>query len=434
MERMGRGPAGALLLAAIALGCAREPASGPIDPEHPLGSTLPAVALAAFQNQALPGSLGDDGGARLVGPRIFSTTRATGPTSSGPSPTAARRTSMRPGSCSPLPDTTRRWWSRRGPERRRHPPADPHPDGERPAGHGVAERAGRRWRAPRSRRCGALVQPERPRPGRHRARARRTFWLADEHGPSLVHLARDGRVLERWLPRGRALVGAEYPVAEILPAALARREADRGLESLAATGEGRFLYAMMEGPPVRRVVLKTLSRARSDFSRSTPSSPRRSGSGSTFPKSRLATRPQSRRRSARSRSSARAPSSRWRRCPRPRVSIGSTSKGPRACSAGPSTRSPARPWTAWMPAASPVRGSGPSPSRSCSTSPGGTWAGSKGSPSWTRTRSRWLPTTASASWRLRRSSPSTPTPILSREPAPLQLITIRLGASLPLGR
>jgi len=75
-----------------------------------------------------------------------------------------------------------------------------------------------------------------------------TYWLAEEYGPSLVHLARDGRVLERWLPRGRGLTGAEYPVAEVLPAALVRREADRGLESLTATGEGRFLYTMMEGP------------------------------------------------------------------------------------------------------------------------------------------------------------------------------------------
>ena len=75
-----------------------------------------------------------------------------------------------------------------------------------------------------------------------------TFWLAEEYGPSLVHLSRDGRVLERWMPRGRRLRGAAYPVAEVLPAALAGRRADQGLESLAVTGEGRFLYTMMEAP------------------------------------------------------------------------------------------------------------------------------------------------------------------------------------------
>jgi hypothetical protein len=54
-------------------------------------------------------------------------------------------------------------------------------------------------------------------------------------------------VLERWMPRGRRLRGAGYAQAEVLPEALARRQPDRGLESLAASGEGRFLYTMMEG-------------------------------------------------------------------------------------------------------------------------------------------------------------------------------------------
>jgi len=77
-----------------------------------------------------------------------------------------------------------------------------------------------------------------------------TFWLAETYGPSLVHLTADGRVLERWLPRGRALPGADYSTAEVLPAALARRARGRGLESVTATAEGRFLYTMTDAPLV----------------------------------------------------------------------------------------------------------------------------------------------------------------------------------------
>ena len=250
MKRMGRGPArAALLVAAMALGCARDPGSRPVDPEHPLVSTLPAVALAAFQNQALPGSLDDDGGARLGGfsdlfhdardgDDVFWTVPDRGPAlvdaaglvfaAPGYNPALVKLVAAPSGAAilQQIPILTSSGRPVTG------LPNGPGADGVPRGPDGAALAFNPNGLDPE----GIVRVPD------------GTFWLAEEHGPSLVHLARDGRVLERWLPRGRALVGAEYPVSEILPAALARREADRGLESLAATGEGRFLYAMMEGP------------------------------------------------------------------------------------------------------------------------------------------------------------------------------------------
>jgi len=44
------------------------------------------------------------------------------------------------------------------------------------------------------------------------------FWIADEYGPSLVHLNAKGMVLERYVPIGLPYDGADYPVIQSLPA------------------------------------------------------------------------------------------------------------------------------------------------------------------------------------------------------------------------
>ncbi len=246
-----RPDAAVALLLGVVLGCGREPASRTADPEHPLVSTLPQIALASFQNQARPGSLGDDGGARVGGfsdlyhdPRdgadVFWTVPDRGPVLDDPTglvysapefnPALVKLVAAPSGAAilQQIPILTSGGRPVTGLPN--GPGGDPPPRG----------------------RDGALLSfdPNGLDPEGIVRVPDGTFWLAEEHGPSLVHLGRDGRVLERWLPRGRALSGADYPVAEVLPAALARREPDRGLESLAATGEGRFLYAMMEGPLV----------------------------------------------------------------------------------------------------------------------------------------------------------------------------------------
>ncbi len=241
----------ALCAAAAAVACAGGAPSRPVDPEHPLVSTLAAVPLAAFQNQALPRSVGDDRGARLGGfsdlyhdPRdganVFWTVPDRGPTLTDSHGLLFAVPEYNPALVKLMTDPSGTAVLLQVPiltaEGRPVSGLPNGPDGgETPVGpDGAALAFDPNGLDPE----GVVRVPD------------GTFWLAEEYGPSLVHLSRDGRVLERWLPRGRRLVGAAYPVAEVLPAALTRREADRGLESLAATGEGRFLFTMMEGPLV----------------------------------------------------------------------------------------------------------------------------------------------------------------------------------------
>jgi hypothetical protein len=74
------------------------------------------------------------------------------------------------------------------------------------------------------------------------------FWVAEEYGPSLVHLDANGVVLERFVPEGVTLDGADYPVAPTLPAIFAKRADDGGFEGLTASADGSTLYVAMQGP------------------------------------------------------------------------------------------------------------------------------------------------------------------------------------------
>ncbi|MEU6425537.1 esterase-like activity of phytase family protein [Microbispora sp. NPDC046973] len=74
------------------------------------------------------------------------------------------------------------------------------------------------------------------------------FWLVDEYGPSLVRVSPDGRVLERHVPVGLGLTGADYPVKETLPAILASRQQNRGFEGLAISSDQRTLYLAVQSP------------------------------------------------------------------------------------------------------------------------------------------------------------------------------------------
>jgi hypothetical protein len=77
-----------------------------------------------------------------------------------------------------------------------------------------------------------------------------SFWVADEYGPSVFHIAADGTVLVRWVPEGcgDAFRAADYPVVEALPAIAARRELNRGFEALALSPDGHRLYLAFQSP------------------------------------------------------------------------------------------------------------------------------------------------------------------------------------------
>lgn len=77
-----------------------------------------------------------------------------------------------------------------------------------------------------------------------------SFWVGEENGPSLAHFAPDGRMIVRHVPRGTEgeYAGARYAVMGTLPAILTKRQANRGIESVAISPDERFLYFIMQNP------------------------------------------------------------------------------------------------------------------------------------------------------------------------------------------
>ncbi|MXP65166.1 esterase-like activity of phytase family protein [Roseomonas sp. M0104] len=77
-----------------------------------------------------------------------------------------------------------------------------------------------------------------------------SFWVGEENAPSLVHVGAEGRILRRIVPAGTAgeFAGAGYEVLDGLPALLARRQSNRGIESVAGTPDGATLYAILQNP------------------------------------------------------------------------------------------------------------------------------------------------------------------------------------------
>jgi hypothetical protein len=77
-----------------------------------------------------------------------------------------------------------------------------------------------------------------------------SFWLADEYGPSIIHVAPDGVILSRYVPVGLEAdyKKAGYPVYGTLPAVLMKRHLNRGAESIAVSPDEKFIYFAMQSP------------------------------------------------------------------------------------------------------------------------------------------------------------------------------------------
>jgi hypothetical protein len=77
-----------------------------------------------------------------------------------------------------------------------------------------------------------------------------TFWIGEENGPSIVHVAADGRIQRRIVPAGteKDFAGADYEIVGGLPAILTRRTTNRGIESMAVSGDERTLYFIVQNP------------------------------------------------------------------------------------------------------------------------------------------------------------------------------------------
>ena len=77
-----------------------------------------------------------------------------------------------------------------------------------------------------------------------------TFWIGEEYGPSILHAEADGRIIERWVPEGvkDSFGDSGYEVKELLPAILQKRSLNRGIESMTASPDEKFLYFAMQSP------------------------------------------------------------------------------------------------------------------------------------------------------------------------------------------
>jgi len=77
-----------------------------------------------------------------------------------------------------------------------------------------------------------------------------SFWISEEYGASLIHLSSDGRIIKRVVPAGfeNNLQNAQYKISASLPAIIAKRPLNRGIESLAISFDEKFLYFSMQSP------------------------------------------------------------------------------------------------------------------------------------------------------------------------------------------
>jgi len=77
-----------------------------------------------------------------------------------------------------------------------------------------------------------------------------TYWLSEEYGPSIMHVAADGKVIKRLVPAGleEDLKGAKYPVVGTLPEILMKRKLNRGIESISVDPSENNLYFILQSP------------------------------------------------------------------------------------------------------------------------------------------------------------------------------------------
>lgn len=75
-----------------------------------------------------------------------------------------------------------------------------------------------------------------------------TFWISDEYGPSIVHVKRDGTLIERIVPQGWAskVETPLVPARETLPAVYNKLRQNRGAEAVGITQDGKYMFMAMQ--------------------------------------------------------------------------------------------------------------------------------------------------------------------------------------------
>ncbi|MEQ7052818.1 esterase-like activity of phytase family protein [Paenibacillaceae sp. P-4] len=77
-----------------------------------------------------------------------------------------------------------------------------------------------------------------------------TFWISDEYGPSIVHVKRDGTIIERIVPKGWAAQVSTplVPAREVIPSVYNKLRQNRGAEGVAITPDGKYMFMSMQSP------------------------------------------------------------------------------------------------------------------------------------------------------------------------------------------
>ncbi len=75
-----------------------------------------------------------------------------------------------------------------------------------------------------------------------------TFWISDEYGPSIVHVKRDGTIIERIVPKGWSsqVAASLVPSRETLPEVYNKLRQNRGAEAVGITPDGKYMFMAMQ--------------------------------------------------------------------------------------------------------------------------------------------------------------------------------------------
>lgn len=87
-----------------------------------------------------------------------------------------------------------------------------------------------------------------------------SFWVCEEYRPSLLRVSAEGHVVERHVPEGIDLAGADTRVIADLPAAYGKRRDNRGFEGLALSPDKKRLCVILQSPldhPVKKAGKQT---------------------------------------------------------------------------------------------------------------------------------------------------------------------------------
>jgi len=77
-----------------------------------------------------------------------------------------------------------------------------------------------------------------------------SFWIGEEYAPSLVHVDKNGKIIERLVPKklAKELKNATYNIKGVLPNIIAKRHPNRGIEAIALSPDEKYIYFAIQSP------------------------------------------------------------------------------------------------------------------------------------------------------------------------------------------